>query len=160
MTTEPRARKVRDGQGSNRLSDMSGRRSKFQDAKKAILDAHGVSAAEWSVLEFVRLRVPLPPDELARYIVGYMEPFPESRLTEEEYRGAMDSLVEKDLLCVLGFADAVSPAPPHSTWDDDEIDWMEGKLDFTPTGFALMQQVSAHYEARFHRPLLRRKPTQ
>jgi hypothetical protein len=67
--------------------------------------------------------------------------------------------VEKGLLCVLGFTDAVSPAPPYSTWDDDEIDGLEGILDFTPAGFAMMQEVSAAYEGQYRRPLLRTKPS-
>ena len=139
---------------------MSRKRADFRSSLKAILAAHQVSDAEWQVLDMVRLRIPLPPDELLRFMVRYLDSFPDIRHTAADYRGATDALVERGLLYVLGFADAVSPAPPYSTWDDDEIDGLEGKLDFTPAGFALMQEVSAAYEAQYRRPLLRTKPQQ
>jgi len=138
---------------------MSRKRTDFGSAKKTILASHGITAAEWQVLDIVRLKVPLAPNDLAQFLVGYLEPFPKALFTAAEYRSAMDSLVEKGLLCVLGFADAVSPAPPYSTWDDDMIDRLEGKLDFTPTGFALMEEISAAFEAQYRRPLLPKKPT-
>ena len=139
---------------------MSRKRADFGSARKAILAAHGITAPEWQVLDIVRLKVPLAPNDLAQFLVGYLEPFPHALFTAGQYRSAMDSLVEKELLCVLGFADAVSPAPHYSTWDDDMIDGLEGKLDFTPAGFALMEEISAAYEAQYHRPLLRKKPPQ
>src|SRR5262245_48983611 len=130
----------------------------FQKAKAEILAAHGVSSAEWTVLDKLRLKISLRPDELAPYIVGYMDGFKDVQFTASDYRRAMDSLVERGLLYVLGFADAVSPAPFYSAWNDDQIDRFEGGLDFTPAGFAIVQEVSAAYEARCGRPLLRKKP--
>jgi len=134
-----------------------GKWTDFQKAKAKILAAHGISAAEWIVLDMVRLGVPLRPDELARYLVNYMEGSKDSQFTAGAYRRAMDSLGEKGLLYILGFADAVSPAPFYSAWDDERIDGFEGGLDFTPAGFALMQEVSSAYEAQYGRPILRKK---
>jgi hypothetical protein len=137
---------------------MSDRWADFQKAKAEILAAHGLSRAEWAVLNILRLEVPLRPDELARYLVGYMEGFKDCQFTAAEYRRAMDSLVDKGLLYVLAFADAVSPAPFYSAWDDALIDGFEGGLDFTPAGFELMQEISAAYEAQYGRPFWNKKP--
>jgi len=139
---------------------MSRKGSSYDRAKQLILAKHSVSAAEWHVLEIVRLQVPLPPDELAKFLIAYMETSPDTHFTAADYTRAMESLVEKGLLYVLAFADAVSPAPPYSAWDDDVIDGLEGKLDFTPAGYALMEELSSAYEAHYDRPLLRKKPSQ
>jgi len=139
---------------------MSRKWDKYKRAEEAIFTKHGVSKAEAVVLDKVRLKIPLPPVELSRFIVGYLESFPEYRFTAEQCENAIHSLVDKGLLHVLAFADAVSPAPPYSTWDDDEIDGLEGKLDFTPAGYALMKEVSAVYEAFNGSPLLRPRASQ
>lgn len=136
---------------------MSRKWDDFHHVKDEILARHGISKAEWVVLDKLRLQIPLRPEELAPYIVGYMEPFPEYQFTAEQYLEAMNSLVEKGFLCVLGFADAVSPAPPYSAWNDELIDGFEGGLDFTPSGFEVMKEISDAYEKRMGRPLLRAK---
>src|SRR5215207_1136686 len=124
---------------------MSRKGSSYDRAKKLILAKHGVSAAEWRVLEIIRLQVPLPPDELAKFLVGYSD----VQFMAADYTSAMESLIEKGLLYVLAFADAVSPAPPYSAWDDERIDGLEGRLDFTPVGYALMEELSLAYEAQY-----------
>jgi hypothetical protein len=136
---------------------MSRKWDEFQRTKDGILAKHGISKAEEVVLDKLRLQIPLRPDELAPFIVGYTAPFPGYGFTAEQYREAMNSLVEKELLCVLGFADAVSPAPPYSAWDDTVIDGFEGGLDFTPAGFEVMKEISDAYEKRMGRPLMKAK---
>jgi hypothetical protein len=129
----------------------------FHRVKDEILARHGISKVEGIVLDKIRYRVPYPPEKLAEYIVWLTEPFPDHQFTAAQYLEAMNSLVQKNLLYILGFADAVSPAPPYSAWDDDLIDGLEGRLDFTPTGFEVMKEISDAYEKRMGRPLLRAK---
>jgi hypothetical protein len=136
---------------------MSRKWEDFHRAKNEILARHGISNAEWVVLDKLRLQIPLRPKELAPYIVSYMEGFPEYQFTAKQYLDAMNSLVEKGLLYVLGFADAICPAPPYSAWDDELIDGFEGGLDFTPSGFDVMKEISNAYEKRMGQPLLKAK---
>ena len=138
-------------------ADMSREWDDFQRAKDEILDRQGISKAEWVVLDALRLQSPLRPKELAKVLVGYMESFPDSQFTAAQYSTAMTDLVEKGFLYILGFADAVSPAPPYSAWDDALIDGFEGGLDFTPSGYEVMKEISDAYEQRMGRPLLRAK---
>lgn len=136
---------------------MSRKWHDYHRTKDEILARHGIAKAEWIVLDMIRLQIPLRPNELAPYIVSYMEGLSEHQFTAEEYLEAMDSLVEKGFLCVLGFADAVSPAPPYSAWDDATIDGFEGGLDFTPSGSEVMKEISDAYEKKMGRPLMKAK---
>lgn len=121
----------------------------------SVIDKHGVSLAEFIVLDEVRYRIPLPANEFARFAVTECSHLDEVTFSPTDYEDAIDSCVQKGWVRILtleDLEDVTDIGTKHSFPNLSYMGYDEGSVDFTPIGFQLSCQITKELlEARKRR---------